>query len=210
MFALIYIIFMMVAGEGYIMGLGDADFGDYVMDGTMTAERRIWSSFVCHHGSGHHKVFLLCENFTCISQLGNSVTASQGPEMSAALHGEQQGRACQPDLSPRSGAGQPRAPGQLQPQASGTSLAGRGQAGPSAHCVPGSAGPWQGWEGLWGAVPSSAGPWQGQEGLWGAVPGSAGPRQGRAGLWGAGDRLCCGTAGLGLMGGPGPRVSQDW
>lgn len=183
----------MVAGEGYIMGLGDADFGDYVMDGTMTAERRIWSSFVCHHGSGHHKVFLLCENFTCSSQLGNSVTALQGPEMSVALHGEQQGRACQPDLSPWSGAGQPRALGQLQPRASGTSLAGRGQAGPSAHCVPGSAGSWQGWEGLWGAVPSSVG-----------------PRQGRAGLWGAGDRLCCGTAGLGLMGGPGPRVSQDW
>lgn len=53
MFASIHIVDMMVTGERYIMGLGDADFGDHVMDAMITAERRTSSSFVCHRGSGH-------------------------------------------------------------------------------------------------------------------------------------------------------------
>lgn len=57
MFVSTHMVFMMVAGVRYIMGVGDTDFGDYVMDGMTTAERSICSSFVCHHGSGHSRGF---------------------------------------------------------------------------------------------------------------------------------------------------------
>lgn len=120
MFTSIHIVVMMVTGERYIVALADADFGNYITDGMMTAERRICSSFVCHCGSGHSWVFLSREHFV---HLGNIVPWHH--------HRVQK---CQ-RLRMEGSRKEPVSQGLFPParsRTSGTSLAGRGQAEPSA------------------------------------------------------------------------------
>lgn len=115
---------MLVTGEKCIVGLEGADFGDYIMDGMMTAERR----YVPHLSVILGPVtvgffFLLCEYFVHAVSWHHRVQKCKRLRMESS----------RARLSSRSGAGQPRALGQLQPRASGTSLASGGQAGPLAN-----------------------------------------------------------------------------
>lgn len=115
------------------MGLEDADFGDYVMNGMMTAGRRMCSSFMCHCGSHRCWDFLPCERFIPIDNIMSWHHRVQ--KCQRFCMGRSRAGSVNQHLPPLVRSRTAKGTERLQPRAPETSLAGRGQAGPSANLM---------------------------------------------------------------------------